>query len=57
MLGKIEGDSLWQEYWGGLPRSPPRDLPNPGMEPRSPALQVNSLLTEPKEALLKVENI
>ena len=28
--------------------SPPGDLPNPGMEPRSPALQVDSLLTEPR---------
>ena len=26
-----------QEYWSGLPCSPPRDLPNPGIEPRSPA--------------------
>ena len=24
-----------QEYWSGLPRPPPRDLPNPGMEPAS----------------------
>ena len=27
-----------QEYWGGLPFSPPGDLPNPGIKPRSPAL-------------------
>ena len=27
-----------QEYWSGLPRPPPGDLPNPGMEPGSPAL-------------------
>ena len=32
-----------QEYWSGLPCPPPGDLPNPGMEPVSPALQVNSL--------------
>ena len=25
-----------QEYWSGLPCPPPRDLPNPGIEPRSP---------------------
>ena len=31
-----------QEYWSGLPCPPPGDLPNPGMEPRSPALQVNA---------------
>ena len=27
-----------QEYWSGLPCLPPRDLPKPGIEPRSPAL-------------------
>ena len=27
-----------QEYWSGMPCSPPRDLPDPGIEPRSPAL-------------------
>ena len=27
-----------QEYWSGLPCSPPRDLPNPGIKPISPAL-------------------
>ena len=35
-----------QEYWSGLPFSPPGDLPNPGMEPErfaSPALQTDSL--------------
>ena len=32
-----------QEYWSGLPCPFPWDLPNPGIEPRSPALQVNSL--------------
>ena len=28
----------WQEYWSGLPLPSPGDLPNPGIEPRSPAL-------------------
>ena len=28
-----------QEYWSGLPFPSPRELPNPGIEPRSPALQ------------------
>ena len=32
-----------QEYRSGLPCPPPGDLPNPGIEPRSPALQANSL--------------
>ena len=36
-----------QEYWSGLPCPPPGDLPNPGIEPRSPTLQVDSLLSEP----------
>ena len=36
-----------QEYWSGLPCPPPGDLPNPGIEPRSLALQVDSLLSEP----------
>ena len=36
-----------QEYWSGLPFCSPGDLPNPGIEPRSPALQVDSLRFEP----------
>ena len=32
-----------QEYWSGLPCSPPGDLPEPEIEPKSPALQVDSL--------------
>ena len=35
-----------QEYWSGLPFPSPGDLPNQ-LEPRSPALQVDSLLSEP----------
>ena len=35
-----------QEYWSGLP-CPPGDLPNPGIEPGSPAVQADSLLSEP----------
>ena len=30
------------EYWSGLPFSSPGDLPNPGIEPRSPVLQADS---------------
>ena len=33
-----------QEYWSGLPLPPPGDIPNPGTEPRSPALQAVSVL-------------
>ena len=32
-----------QEYWSGLPFPPPGDLPDSGIEPTSPALQVDSL--------------
>ena len=35
-----------QGYWSGLPFPSPGDLPNPGIEPRSPALQADPLLTE-----------
>ena len=37
-----------QEHWSGLPFSPPGDLSNSGTEPRSPALQVGSLPSEPQ---------
>ena len=36
-----------QEYQSGLPFPSPGDLSNPGMEPRSPALQADALQTEP----------
>ena len=34
-----------QEYWSGLPFPSPGDLPDPGILPESPALQVDSLPT------------
>ena len=36
------------EYWSGWPFSSPGDLPNPGIEPRSPTLLVDSLPVEPQ---------
>ena len=36
----------WQEYWSGLPFPSPGDLPDPGIAPRSPALQADSLPSE-----------
>ena len=36
-----------QEYWSGLPFPSPADLSNPGIEPRSPTLQADALLSEP----------
>ena len=41
-----------QEYWTGLPCPPPGDLPDPKI-PRSPALQADSLLSEPPGANLQ----
>ena len=38
-----------QEYWSGLPFTSPGDLPNPGTEPRSPALQVDSTVWATRE--------
>ena len=35
-----------QEYWSGLPFPSPGDLPDPGIEPGSPALQTGSLPSE-----------
>ena len=37
-----------QEYWSGLPFPSPGDLPNPGIEPGSPALEANALTSEPQ---------
>ena len=36
-----------QEYWSGLPFPSPGDLPNPGIELKSPELQADSLPSEP----------
>ena len=36
-----------QVYWSGLPFPSPGDLPNPGIKPRSPALQADALPYEP----------
>ena len=41
-----------QEYWSGLPFPSPEDLPNPEIEPGSPALQADALLSEPPGKLL-----
>ena len=36
-----------QEYWNGLPFPSPGDLPDPGIEPMSPALQADAKTSEP----------
>ena len=41
------GPLICLEYWSGLPFPSPGDLPDPGIEPRSPALQADSLPAEP----------
>ena len=37
-----------QEYWSGLPFPSPGDPPDSGIEPMSPALQADALLSEPQ---------
>jgi len=46
-----------QEYWSGLPFPSPRDLPDLGIEPRPPALQSDSLLSEPPGKPLGTPNL
>ena len=43
-----------QEYWSGLPFLSPGDLPDPGIEPGSPALQADSLPSEPPGMLVVI---
>ena len=47
----LPGSSLWgfsrPEYWNGLPCLSPGDFSNPGIKPRSPALQADSLPSKP----------
>ena len=43
-----------QEYWSGLPFPSPADLPNPGIDPGSPTLQEDSLLSDPPGKSLDV---
>ena len=45
-----------QEYWSGLPFPSPGNPPKPGIEPRSTALQADSLLSEPPAVSLSKNN-
>ena len=45
-----------QEYWSGVPFPSPGDLPNPGIEPRSPTLQADALTSEPPGNLFIIWN-
>ena len=51
MDGSLPGSSVLefprQEYWSGLPFPPPGDLPDPGIEPMSPALAGRFFTAEP----------
>ena len=46
-----------QEYWSGVPLPSPGYLPDPGMEPGSPAFQADALASEPPGKLLKLLKI
>ena len=45
-----------REYWSGLPFPSPGDLPDPGIEPGSPALQVDSYQLSNRDPLTKANN-
>ena len=44
-----------QECWSGLPFPSPGNLLDPGIEPRSPALQADALPSEPPEKVVKIK--
>ena len=44
----VHGNSPGENNWSGLPCPTLRNLPNPGIEPRSPILQLDTLPAEPQ---------
>ena len=46
-----------QEYWSGLLFPSPRDLPNPGIKPGSPALEADALTSEPPGKPITMERL
>ena len=46
--GSLSMEFSRQEYWSGVPFPSPGDLPDPGIESRCPALQADSLPSEPQ---------
>ena len=44
-----------QEIWSGLPLPSPGDLPDPGIEPRSPVLEADTLTSEPPGTVLYLQ--
>ena len=53
--GSLSVEFSRQEYWSRLLFSSPGDLSDPGIEPKSPALQADSLPSEPPGKPYKVE--
>ena len=49
--GPSAHEILQEEHWSGLPFPSPGNPPNPGIEPRSPALQVDAFTSEPPRKL------
>ena len=45
-----------QEYWSGLPFPSPGGLPNPGIKPRSPALEADTLISEPPGGTITIKS-
>ena len=46
-----------QEYWSGFPFPSPEDLPDPGIEPESPAVLADALPSEPPGKSYKTEDV
>ena len=44
-----------QEYWSGFPFPSPGDLPDPGIEPRSPAFWADALTSEPPGKIIVIQ--
>ena len=55
MSNSLQPHGLKAEYWCGQPFPTPADLPNPGINPRCPTLQVDSLPAEPQGKLFPKE--
>ena len=53
LMAPVSVEFSRQEYWSGLPFPSPMGLPDPGIEPRSPALWADSLLSKPPENLIE----
>ena len=50
----VDDVCFWQEYYSGLPFPPLEDLPNPGIEPSSPALVCRGKCAKSKNQQIKI---